>query len=255
MKTSKPHTPKLLRTIRIPAGFREVIIENDLSKNDILVLLLILERTLDNVSPAKLETALSIRYIAELNHCVPKTAENSVKKLKTRKLIKQKVAPKSEKPSMMSLDYDRFPYAMSVSSAVSSAPGASPAPSVDDHSPDDEITAIREMLHRFINSSRKREAELPEPFLAASLLDHFGTSSAVEEWLTQLHADWKTTKYSAKGYGIYDRSLAKRRRDAIMRKYCRETPVTEPFSLDAISVPGSQSKKKAHRIDTKGWTF
>ena len=156
---------------------------------------------------------------------------------------------------MMSLDYERFPYAMSVSSAVRSAPVASPAPSVNDLSPDCEITAIREMLHRFINSSRKREAELPEPFLAASLLDHFGTSSAVEEWLTQLHADWKTTKYSPKGYGIYDRSLAKRRRDAIVRKYCRETQVTEPFSLDAISAPGSQSKKKAHRIVTKGWTI
>ena len=39
------------------------------------------------MTPPKLETALSIRYIAQQNNCVPKTAENSVKKLKTSKLM------------------------------------------------------------------------------------------------------------------------------------------------------------------------
>jgi len=110
------------------------------------------------------------------------------------------------------------------------------------------------MLHRFINKERQREAELPEPFLAASLLDHFRCSSAVEDWLTQLHAGWKHKKFSAKGYGIYSKNLNTRRMDKIMKTYLRDTPVTETFSLDAVSVPHSQPKKKSRRVDTKGWT-
>lgn len=39
-----------LETIRVPAALRSAIIENNLAANDIAVLLLIIERTLDNVS-------------------------------------------------------------------------------------------------------------------------------------------------------------------------------------------------------------
>ena len=58
MKKAEPGTPKLLHTIRIPVGFRNVIIENDLSKNDILVLLLILERTLAMHGKEQLSTII-----------------------------------------------------------------------------------------------------------------------------------------------------------------------------------------------------
>jgi hypothetical protein len=253
MAKSRTGTPKLLGTMRIPAGFRDLIIEHNLSKNEILAFLLILERTLDNVSPPKLEAALSIRYIAQENGCVTKTAENAVKKLKEHNLIRQKVTRNSDKPSMMSLNYDRFPYAEPVQRGPAAGVGDPATVTAAESTTNEDITAIREMLHTHVNARSEREPDLPEPILAAALLDYFGSVPAVEAWVRQLHGDWDRKGFSVRGYGIYDKKLAARRRDDLRKRYLPEESVTEPFSLDAIAVPQSPSAKKRKKVTTDGW--
>jgi hypothetical protein len=207
-------------TIRVPASLRSVITTKKLAANDIAVLLLIAERTLDNVFPRCDDTALSIRYIAEQNGASPKGAENSVKKLKTLNLITHDVSHGTFAPGMMGLNLSEFRESVRGRSKVKvSDPG--PLRADGDgvacrRQVGEDIQGIREMLYQCLNKGRKkREPELPDPFLAAELLDRFGTSDAVERWVRSLHSDKKRKRWPIKGYGFYAKLVHRLRDQAI----------------------------------------
>src|ERR1700688_636639 len=88
-----------VETIRVPAALRSLIVEHKLAANDIAILLLIIERTMDNVKPPSDDALLAIRYIAEQNGCSDKGAWNSVMKLKELDLVKHEVSSTEKKRS------------------------------------------------------------------------------------------------------------------------------------------------------------
>jgi hypothetical protein len=250
-----------IQSTRVPAALRSVIVENKLARNDIAILLLILERTLANVFPAKASTALSIRYIAEQNGCSDKGAENSVNKLKKLNLIAHETFPDDPwRPGMMGLNCDRF--STSPQAGIPDASNCTASSFEKDATAvrarlEDEMFAIREMLYSHVNTGRKqRESERPDPFLAALFLDHFGTSSAVEEYLDRLHADAKKRKESIRGYGFYDFKVKKLREAELLKWYVDPIRVTEPMEVPSVppfSTAGRSRRLRPNRSNMEGW--
>jgi hypothetical protein len=235
-------------TIAVPAALPFLITEHRLAGNDISVLLLVMERTM-NISPPQRSTLLSIRYIAEQIGCSPKGAWNSVTKLKELDLVLHEVPKDHKKAALLGLNYRCF------STTKSETPNTAVTRvnlGLAESPPEQlavarELQEIREILYSHINVGKKvREHDLPEPFLAANLLDYFGSSVSVEAWVRKLHVGWKKKKYSAKGYGLYGSSL-KKLRDADLNRsigqLLQAVPVTEPFALPAPLPSRSRLKK------------
>jgi hypothetical protein len=234
------NTSATVESIRVPAALRSAIIENNLAANDIILLLLIIERTLSNVFPAKPSAALSIRYIKEQNQCSVKGAENSVKKLKNLKLITHEVFPDTMRAGVIGLNCETLARYSPRTVGTTERPPAGPVVESDAvagrRRVQDEISEIRQMLFDAVNGGKKkREEELPDPFLAALFLDHFRTSEAVESFLNRFNADVKRRKVHIRGYGFYDHVIRNLRDSAVYERYLDSIRTTEP--MDVITAP------------------
>jgi hypothetical protein len=237
---TNPTANRQLGTFVIPAGFRAVINDSKLSRNEIAVLLLIAERTL-NASPMNAEAALSIRYIAVQNQCVDKTAETAVKKLKELGLISQRTFPGTEKPSMMSLNYDRFRSANGMPDmpipAVRRKAGHNP--NTGSAELDADLREVQEAMKEALNGCRKKglEDELPDSMLAARVLDEFGEADTAVAWLGDLGAKWRRKKYRPRNYGIFAKELKGFQTASLIERYnlASDQTVSVPITLPPYS--------------------
>jgi hypothetical protein len=244
----------LLKTIRVPASIRRVVIDCGLARNDITILLLILERTLDNVLPPVEEATLSIRHIAQENGCSNKSAENSVNKLKELGLVIHEVFPGTKRPGTLRINPEVFGRSANI---FAKAPQFRAEPidsaALEREALEKEIEAIRHLLQDRINSGKHRESELPDRYLAGQLLDYFESSEAVEKWVDGLHNAWKASRFNAKGYGIYSSSLQQVRDAKVASRVRRMLDSVPVFESMPISLPAP--RKHFTKIKTKNWTI
>jgi hypothetical protein len=230
---------------RVPSGFRDIINKNKLSVNDIAVFMLILERTIDNV-PSVLEQRISIRNIAKQIGCTTKTAENSIRRLKTLGLILHKTDPGKRSIGRISINYDMFPYIeiLEGETAVKTlricrldATASTANDSAQDRDILAEMMTVRRLLQEsLIRTARIASVALPDWELAAEALDLFGDVTAVEQWIRSLEVRWqKIRRFQARVYGLYGRALGKERyrrlHERIAEQYLWACPTIEVSSV------------------------
>lgn len=214
--------------MEVPKDLRSVIIECRLNASDLLTLLLVVERTLENPSGQRLESHLAIRYIAEQNGFSRKTAETAVAKLKKLGLVWQKISHKGG-TGRLSLDYGRFrieqrvvgdydnhvkPFVSDHHKVTLQKPG-----NVAEQLGPDTLMVVRRALRDELNAKKTVDPDLPDESLAVKLLDHFRSVEDVEDWIGTLHAKWLKKKYAVRGYGIYAKELKRLQEAEMWRRW------------------------------------